>query len=78
MSCKEAFIPYECHLISYDLVLKVFTYEIYQTKRISFDKNFEDREMTWDIKETKIDDYVREKGWGAFIKEVYNTPRVNK
>jgi hypothetical protein len=78
MSCKEEFIPYECHLISYDLVLKVFTYEIYQTKRISFDKNFEDREMTWDIKETKIDDYVREKGWSAFIKEVYNTPRVNK
>jgi hypothetical protein len=34
--------------------------------------------MTWDIKETKIEDYVREKGWNTFIKEVYNTPRVNK
>jgi hypothetical protein len=49
MECQENMIPFECHSVYFDNILKVFTYEILVTQRISFKKNFDDPSLIWNL-----------------------------
>jgi hypothetical protein len=77
MECQENYIPFECHSAYYDSILEVYTYEILFTQRISFNKNFDDPSLIWNVysdPENNLKKEVENFGLTSVISEYFNRP----